>query len=128
LYLFHPFFFYTGAFSASFTKKYSFERRTFAYFMQLNTINIGRKQGKQTLNPNSIANFANCESSSSTLTLALNNISFKTLDTFLVTFLDFIVNSDIVTGFKFRNFFFFLSTAREQIQLHSCLFIFGVPM
>lgn len=76
------------------------------YLMQEDGLDIGREEGEQTLHTYAIGDFTYSESGSSTYTLYFNYIAFEGLDTLLVTFNDFIVNGDVVTGFEFGVFLF----------------------
>ena len=50
----------------------------------------------------SIGDLPDGERSSETRTLTFDDVAFKALDTFFITFNDFIVNGNVVPGFKFR--------------------------
>lgn len=64
--------------------------------------NIRGKNREEAFYTNSVGNLPDGERGSETATLALDNVAFKALDTFFITFDDFIVNGNVVPGFKFR--------------------------
>lgn len=96
----------TGAFTATLTLVVQLSATNTTYLMQQDGLDVGREEGEQTLHTYAIGNFTYGEGGSSTIALYFNYIAFEGLDTLLVTFNDFIVNGDIVTGFEFGVFLF----------------------
>src|SRR6185312_10394380 len=72
------------------------------YLMQNDTIDVRRVKREYPFNTYSVRNLSYSKGGSSSSTLDLQYITFEGLDTFLVTFNNFIVYSDVVTGFKLR--------------------------
>lgn len=99
-------FFDTGALTAALTLVVQLGTANTTYLMQEDGLDIGREEGEQTLHTYAIGNFPYGESGGSTYTLYFNHVAFEGLDTLLVTFNDFIVNGDVVTGFEFGVFLF----------------------
>jgi hypothetical protein len=74
-------------------------------FINFNRINIGRIERKNSFNTHTVRYFTYSEGCSMSCSLFLNYITFERLDSFFVTFNNFIINGNIITGFKSRKFF-----------------------
>ncbi len=84
--------------------------------MQQNRVDVGGEQGEYPFYAYTIRDLTYCKGCGETGTLDLNHVSFERLDPLLVAFHNFIVNGNVVTGFKLRKLFFLLSVAREQTK------------
>ena len=74
--------------------------------MQLDGFDIRREQRESPFHAHSIGYLANGEGSGMSISLSFDDISLETLDTLFITFLDLIIDSDIITGFELRKFYF----------------------
>jgi len=96
----NSFFFNPCAFTASFSKEIQFSPTHFTCFVEYNRFNVWRGNRKGPFYAHAIRNFSNGECSGATLTLTLNYIAFKALDSFLASFYDFIVHGNVVSSLK----------------------------
>jgi hypothetical protein len=96
----------TSALTATGTLEEQLGATNAANLVQIERLDIGRKEGEGPLNTHAIGDLPNGEGSCLASTLTLDHITLETLDTFLVSFDDFIVNGDVITGFELRKFSF----------------------
>lgn len=112
-----PFFLDACALTAAFAEVVQPGAAYTACFVQINGINIGGKQGEGPFNAHPIRYLTHCKCGCLTGSLALDHIAAETLDTFLATFNDLVINSNIVTGFKLRELFF---TCQLLVYILNC--------
>src|SRR4051812_3359115 len=102
VFILNPFLFNTGSFTSTFAQIIQLSPSYFTGFMQQNSVNVGRIQREYPFYTYSIRDLSNCKRGSSTSTLDFENVALKGLDPLLITFYNFIIYSDIVTGLKLR--------------------------
>lgn len=95
-----------GRFAAAFALIVKLGTTYAAGFVYHHGLNVGREKREQPLHAYAVRNFSNGERSGSALALGLNHVAAERLDALLVSFNDFIVNGDVVTGFKPGKSFF----------------------
>ena len=83
-------------------RKYSFARLTLPLLFNSIESILGENNRKGSFNSYAVGNFSYGETGCLPRSLSLDHISTETLDTFLTTFNDLIVNSDIVASLEFR--------------------------
>lgn len=101
----NSFFLNPCAFTTSAAEEIQFRPANFTSFIQHDGFDIGRIHREGSFHTNGIRNLTYGKGSCSTLTLTFDHIALKTLDTFLITFNDLVVNGNIVPCFEFGNFF-----------------------
>ena len=74
-------------------------------FVYQDRINVWRIEREQPFYTNAVRDLTNSEAGGSAISLLFDHIAFERLDPFFVTLNDLVVNSNIVTGFEFREFF-----------------------
>ena len=102
----HSLFLDTGAFTAAGTLKVELCATYATDLMQLDGLDIGGEQGEGPFHTHAIGDLPDRESRGMAGALAFDHISLESLDTLLVTFNNFIVDSDIITGFELRELSF----------------------
>jgi len=102
----HSLFLDTSALTAAGTLEVQFCTTYAAYLVQLDGLDIGGKQGESPFYAHAIGDLPYGEGSRVACTLTFDNISLEALDTLLITFNNFIVDGDVVTGFELRELSF----------------------
>jgi len=75
-------------------------------FVQDDRVDVRGVDREKTLNANAVGDLPYSKGGSCALALQLDHVSTERLDPFLVSFNDFIVDSDVITGFKLGEVFF----------------------
>ena len=95
----------TGALTAAATQVVKFCTANTASLVDLDRVDVGRKQREYTLNAYTVRNFPYGKRLGKSTSLTFDYITLEGLDTLLATFNDLIINGYVVTGFKLRKFF-----------------------
>jgi hypothetical protein len=120
----HSLFLDTGAFTAPGTLEVEFCATYATDLMQLDGLDVGGEQGEGPFYTHAVGDLPDRESSGVASSLALDHISLEALDTLLVTFNNFIIDSDIITGFELRELYFScqLLVYKSYSSVHNFIF------
>ena len=102
----HSLFFDTGALTAAGTLEVELCTTHATYLVQIDGLDVWGEQGEGPFHTDAIGDLPHSESGCVACTLTLDHISLEALDTLLITFNNFIVDSDIITGFELRELSF----------------------
>jgi hypothetical protein len=105
----------TGALTATLALEVQFSPANTADLIHFDRLDIWGEQGEGPFHAYAIGDLTHGESGCLPRTLALDHITFETLDTLLVSFDDLIVDGDIITGFELRK----LSFSRQLLVYKS---------
>jgi hypothetical protein len=101
----HSLFLDTCALTTAATLEVEFGATYAAYLVELDRLDVRREQGESPFYTYAVGDLTDGKGCRMALALALDHIAFEALDTLLVTFYNFILNRDIITGLEVGELF-----------------------